>query len=59
VTLRFAYQSPGLLGWLADRVAAPVVRGNLRAGLDELHHRAVPPVPRSRRRASPRTTTTR
>lgn len=59
VTLRFAYQSPGLLGWLADRVAAPLVRGNLQAGLDELHHRAVPPVPSSRRRASPRTTTTR
>ena len=41
VTLRFAYQSPGLLGWVADRVAAPVVRRNLEAGLDEVRRRAL------------------
>jgi uncharacterized membrane protein len=59
VTLRFAYQSPGLLGWVADRVAAPVVRRNLESGLDELRRRAVrtaaAPPPR-RRRPTARTT---
>ena len=54
VTLRFSYQSPGLLGWVADRVAAPVVRRNLESGLDELRRRAlrlsvVPARRRSRR----------
>ena len=41
VTLRFAYQSPGLLGWVADRVAAPVVRRNLQSGLEEVRRRAL------------------
>jgi uncharacterized membrane protein len=58
VTLRFAYQSPGLLGWVADRVAAPVVRGNLESGLVELRRRAVPTV-RPRLRASAARITTR
>jgi carbon monoxide dehydrogenase subunit G len=62
VTLRFAYQSPGLLGWVADRVAAPVVRRNLESGLDELRRRAVrtaaAPPPR-RRRPTARTTSAR
>ena len=53
VTLRFAYQSPGLLGWVADHVAAPVVRRNLESGLEEVRRRAlrlsvVPPPRRSR-----------
>jgi uncharacterized membrane protein len=55
VTLRFAYQSPGLLGWVADRVAAPVVRRNLESGLDEVRRRAlrlsVAPKPRRSRGA--------
>ncbi|MDB5065966.1 MAG: Polyketide cyclase / dehydrase and lipid transport [Chloroflexi bacterium] len=64
VTLRFAYQSPGLLGWVADRVAAPVVRRNLDAGLDELRRRAAKEAARPRRRrrrpaAHTTTTTTR
>jgi carbon monoxide dehydrogenase subunit G len=51
VMLRFAYQSPGLLGWVADRVAAPVVRRNLESGLDEVRRRALrlSVVPRRRR----------
>jgi uncharacterized membrane protein len=55
VTLRFAYQSPGLLGWVADRVAAPVVRRNLEAGLEEVRRRSLLPVARP----SPRRRTTR
>lgn len=59
VTLRFAYQSPGLLGGLADRVAAPVVRRNFATGLEEIRRRAVaaaPPPRRTRPRARPTTT---
>jgi uncharacterized membrane protein len=37
VTLRLAYQAPGgVLGLVADRVAAPTVRGSLRRTLDNL-----------------------
>ena len=37
VTLRLAYQAPGgLLGLVADRVAAPTVRSSLRRTLDRL-----------------------
>jgi uncharacterized membrane protein len=59
VTLRFAYQSPGLLGWVADRVAAPVVRRNLESGLEELRGRALrtAAAPRPRRRGSTARTT--
>ncbi len=57
VTLRFAYRSPGLLGGLADRLAAPGVRRNFAAGLEEIRHRAVAAAPRPRRsRARPTTT---
>jgi carbon monoxide dehydrogenase subunit G len=53
VTLRLAYQSPGLLGSVADRVAAPVVRRNLEFGLGELRRRALrlSVVPARRRRS--------
>jgi uncharacterized membrane protein len=37
VTFRLSYSAPGgLLGWLSDRVSAPLVRGNLKATLDAL-----------------------
>ncbi|HEX8066770.1 MAG TPA: AMP-binding protein [Thermoleophilaceae bacterium] len=37
VTLRLSYQAPGgVLGLISDRVGAPLVRGNLREGLEQL-----------------------
>ena len=43
VTLRIAYQAPGgPAGWLADRVAAPGVRANLRRSLRALKEQVEP-----------------
>lgn len=40
VTLRLAYSAPGgVLGLLADRLAAPMVRANLRRSVDRLKRR--------------------
>ena len=40
VTLRLAYSAPGgLLGLVSDRLAAPMVRANLRRSLDRLKRR--------------------
>src|SRR5262249_16676032 len=41
VTFRLSYQAPGgLLGTISDRVAAPIVRRNLREALEQLKREA-------------------
>src|SRR5690349_6454022 len=56
VELRLEFSSPGMWGWLADRFAVPIVRGNVRRTLAQLaravEHEQVRAEAAARRRAA-------